>query len=50
LDMGPFLLIQSNPIQSKMAGIKANSKIKAYVSLPIVMLISRGYSAVVSSL
>jgi len=55
LDMGPFLLTQFNPIHQlmdpiqsnpKIAGIKANSYIKAYVPLSIVMTINRGYSAV----
>ena len=39
--------IQSNP---KIAGIKDNSYIRAYVPLSIVMTINIGYSAVVKSL
>ena len=39
--------IQSNP---KIAVIKANSYIRAYVPLSIVMTINIGYSAVVKSL
>jgi len=42
--MGPFWLTQSNP---KIAVIKANSQVRAYVPLSIVMTINIGYSAVV---